>query len=120
MFKLDTDFTLLNAILGRVRAKYPELLTLISKIESVNSLRTLLRQIIPELNTVIAYMYLGGEHRRDGLQYWEYNRGSILDQMLRNRQMVVGNELNMTNLSSHLFRILLEGIDSDNNNLRNA
>lgn len=94
--------------MGRVTAKYPELQDLCSKLTRIKDINSLFEHMTKEFNTIVALMYQGGEHGKATIKHWEYRQGSLLDAIASNLHNYLGNELNMINLSSFLFRHLLD------------
>ena len=61
-YLLETKFSLLNNIVGRVKSKYPMLVELCESLLRVKDINTYFQTLNKEFNTVVALMYQGGEH----------------------------------------------------------
>lgn len=112
-FLLETNYNITNYIVQRITEYYPELakkLTDLQQIKDINSLFTHLR---PEFNTIVAMMYQGGENGKTKISSWEYEAGSILDLMVKNKNFYIKFEVNMTNFSSYLFTYLLDALNGE-------
>lgn len=118
IFKLETNFNLLNNIVGRVTAKYPELIAKCEQILKVKDISTLYTELSSEFNTIIALMFQGGEYGKTTIKNWEYRYGSLLDKIVSNKNTYLNNELNMINFSSFLFTHLLETLGGQTENLQ--
>lgn len=86
------------------------------KVKDITSLFTVLKN---EFNTIVALMFQGGETGKTKISSWEYEKGSVLDTIVSNRNVYLKSELNMTNFSSFLFTYLLEAMDGKYSNLGN-
>lgn len=119
-YKLETIYNLNNHIVKRVTQYYPELERKLMDLIKVKDISTLFNYLKKEFNTIVALLYQGGENGKTKVTSWEYEGGSILDEFVRNKNVYIKLELNMTNFSSHLFRYLLEALGGEYKNLGNV
>lgn len=64
-------------------------------------------------------MFQGGEYGKTKVANWEYEKDSILDQIVRNKNVYLKSELNMINFSSFLFTHLLDSMAGKTEHLGN-
>lgn len=118
-YLLETNYNLNNVLVNLITKKYPELKKRCEELKKVKDLSGLYKTLKSEFNTIIALIFQGGEDGRKPITCWEYEFGSLLDTIVRNKNVYLNNEINMTNFSSFLFSHLLDTLEGKYEGLTN-